>query len=456
MRALTAGVRRHWPFLVVLALAAALRVAAWLAVQPAWWIIGDSIGYLDDAMRLQPNRWRPSGYSLLLLWPLQPAHQLALVTAVQHLMGLGVGVLLYVTLLRLGLPRWAAALAAVPALFDGYILATEQMLAAESLFGLLVVAAVAAQLWGRDRPGELTTYAAGLLLALATITRVVGLPLIAVAALALLVPRPSWSRLVALCLPFAVVLGGYAVWFSQTYGRPELTASNGVFLYGRTTEFVDCGVVSFSDPRLRSLCPREPVGQRNEVWYVFDVSSPVARLGLSPVAADDLAGRFARQAIAAQPAGYALLAWDGLVKSFGWDQRSLYNDMRFDAGQRLPDDAVATGLAYQGSDPAPVYRSPLSGQLAAYQGIVAVPGTLCLLGLLVAGAGLVFGRDPDGRGLRGALLLTGGAAAVLLLVPAMTAIVAPRYRVPAIPMLCLAVAISGALLANRWRPPRAA
>ena len=448
--------RRHWPLLAVLAPALALRAAAWFAVQPAWWLLGDSIGYLDDAMHLQPDRWRPSGYSLLLLRPLEPAHQLALVTAVQHLMGLGVGALVYVTLTRLGLPRWAAALAAVPALYDGYVVAGEQMLAAESLFVLLVVGAVALLLWSRDRPDELTVYAAGLLLALATLTRVVGLPLVAVAALALLLPRPSVSRLVALCLPFVVVVGAYALWFSQTYGRVELTASNGVFLYGRTTNFVDCSAVRFSDPKLRQLCPREPVGQRNEVWYVFDVNSPVATMGLSPAAADDLAGRFARQAIAAQPAGFVALAWDGMVKSFGWDQSALPNDMRFDAGQRLPDAAVATGLAYQRTDPRPVYRAPLSGLLARYQGVVSVPATLCLVALLVAVAGLAFGRDPEARGLRRALLLTGGAAAVLLLVPAVTAIAAPRYRVPAIPLLCLTVAISGSLLVNRWRTRRPA
>src|SRR5712691_11245097 len=133
------GLRRHWPFLVLLLLAAAVRATAWLAVHPAWWILGDSIGYVMDTLPLRPERWRPSGYSLMVLWPLLPTHRIALVTAAQHLMGLCVGVLMYVTLLRLGIPRWAAVLALVPVLLDSYIIATEQMLASEALFGFLLI-----------------------------------------------------------------------------------------------------------------------------------------------------------------------------------------------------------------------------------------------------------------------------------------------------------------------------
>ena len=441
---------RHWPFLVVLAAAAVLRAAAWLAVHPAWWILGDSISYLEDAVHLAPDRWRPGGYSLMLLWPLLPAHSLALVTAVQHLLGLGAGALVYALLLRLGLPRWAAALAGLPVLFDGYVLATEQMLASEALFGILVLGALAVLLRRPGRPSELAAYAAGTLLGLATLTRIVGLPLIAVAALVLLLPRPAWSRAAALCLPFAVVVGGYALWFSHVYGEVDLTASSGIFLYGRTTNFVDCGRVPFTSDRLRQLCPTEPVGRRNEIWYVFDEAAPIARMGLSATAANKLAGQFASEAIRAQPDGYALLVRDGLVESFAWDQSSLPDDMRFRSDQHLPAAALAAAAAYQSGDPGPVYVRGLVGALDAYQGVAHVPAPVCLLALAVAAAGLLFGRDPHGRGLRAALLLTGGAAAVLLMIPAMTAIVAPRYRVPAIPALCLAAAIGCTLLVNRW------
>lgn len=447
---------RHWPLLLLLALGLALRVAAWLAVRPAWWILGDGIGYLDDAMNFQPDRWRPSGYSLLVLRPLLPLHHLSLITVVQHGMGLATALLVSVSLLRLGLPRWAAALAAVPVLFDGYVVATEQMVASEALFGFLVVAGLAALLWRVRDPGHVAVALTGLLLAAAALTRVVGLPLIAVAALALLVPRPRWSRLAVLAVAFALPVGLYANWFSHTYGQRNLTASSGIFLYGRTTNFVDCGRVNFSSEQLRRLCPPEPVGARNEVWYDFDAGSPLAKTGLGDAAANDLAGQFAREAILAQPGDYAALTWNGVVKSFQWDQSSLPNDMLFLNGQVLPDQARATGVAYQGGDPGPFVRPELARALTRYQGIAHVPGTLTLFALLLAVVGLVFGRDPDGRGLRAALLATAGAAAALVLVPALTAIVAPRYLVPAVAPLSLAVTISGALLANRWRVARRA
>src|SRR2546423_11565507 len=99
-----AGLRRHWPLLVVLVLAALLRAAAWLAVQPAFWILGDSIGYLHTAMTHQPESWRPGGYAEMVLLPLWPFHRVALVTALQHLAGLATGALVYAALVRLGLP----------------------------------------------------------------------------------------------------------------------------------------------------------------------------------------------------------------------------------------------------------------------------------------------------------------------------------------------------------------
>jgi hypothetical protein len=78
-----------------LVLAALLRGLAWYAIHPGWWILGDTISYLYDAMQLRPEKWRPSGYSLLVLWPLLPAHRLSLVTGVQHVMGLLVAIGVY-------------------------------------------------------------------------------------------------------------------------------------------------------------------------------------------------------------------------------------------------------------------------------------------------------------------------------------------------------------------------
>jgi hypothetical protein len=442
----------HSPFLLVLALGGALRLLAWNAVSPGWWILGDSISYLYDAEHLRPEVWRPSGYSLLVLWPLLRYHDLALVTAAQHVMGLLVAAGIYVTLLRVGIPRWGALLATIPALFDSYILATEQMLASEALFGALVTGALLAVLWRRNTPGVIGILLAGLLLSLSAVTRVVGLPLIALVVLTLLLRRTNALKVLALCLVFAIPFATYSYWVDHWYGRVNLTVSNGIFTYGRVTEFVDCQRLKFSSDQVRSLCPREPISERNEYYYMFGTDSPLARLHLSFAKTNDVAGQFAVEVIRAQPGDFAKQALEGVVASFSPSQSFGPNDMLFRIYEPLPAFATSVGKDYQGGrDPAPTYNAALIDALARYQDVAFVPGTACALVLALAIAALILGRDPGRRRLRSALVLTAGAAAVLLLVPALTAIPAPRYRVPAIPELCLAAALSGQLLVNRWK-----
>ena len=53
-----------------------------------------------------------------MLRVLEPFHSLLLVTTLQHLMGIGLGVIIYGVLRTRGLPAWGATLAAVPTLFD--------------------------------------------------------------------------------------------------------------------------------------------------------------------------------------------------------------------------------------------------------------------------------------------------------------------------------------------------
>ncbi len=77
-----------------------------------------------------------------MLWALRPLHSFALVAAVQHLMGLAMGVLIYLLARRYGLPAWVATLAAVPVLFDVYELQLESDAVPDVPFGLLVVIAL--------------------------------------------------------------------------------------------------------------------------------------------------------------------------------------------------------------------------------------------------------------------------------------------------------------------------
>ena len=77
----------------------------------------DTFDYLWGAVHVSPNPINPSGYSFFL-WLLRPAGSLVLITALQHLMGLAVAVMVYLVLQRHGVADWLATVAALPVLFD--------------------------------------------------------------------------------------------------------------------------------------------------------------------------------------------------------------------------------------------------------------------------------------------------------------------------------------------------
>ena len=60
-----------------------------LGFPPAIWFAGDSITYVKASITHKPSTSRESGYSLLLML-LKPLHSFAVVTAVQHLLGLAI------------------------------------------------------------------------------------------------------------------------------------------------------------------------------------------------------------------------------------------------------------------------------------------------------------------------------------------------------------------------------
>src|SRR6185437_15381777 len=113
------GKAEHWLFGLVLVAALVVRIVTALAFRPIMWFGGDSASYLATGLRLIPDPSRVGGYGFML-WVLRPLHSFALVGAVQHLMGLAMGVLIYLLARRYGLPAWAATLATVPVLFDAY------------------------------------------------------------------------------------------------------------------------------------------------------------------------------------------------------------------------------------------------------------------------------------------------------------------------------------------------
>ncbi|MGO8895636.1 MAG: hypothetical protein ACLQB1_38940 [Streptosporangiaceae bacterium] len=464
---LAATARRHWLFGLALAGAVALRVLAMLAFRPIMWFGGDSASYLATGLRLIPDPSRVGGYGFML-WALRPLHSLALVAAVQHLMGIVIGVLIYLLARRHGLPAWVATLAAVPVFFDAYELQLEADAVPDIPFGLLVMIALylLLQPGGERRPARVVT--AAFLLGVSAIFWPVGLALLGIllvvllATLALPLSGPLSGRRAGLLAVAAAILAGvvpvagYAAWFDLHEHQFSLTRSDGVYLWSRTMSFADCAVIRPpADEQM--LCPpagREGAERIASSLYIWSGASPLLRMpgGRFSARTNALALNFALRAIAAQPGGYAAAVGHDVALSFYWD-RPVHPDAgivdRYQfadaatawvpATMRTPGGGTVAGdqAAYDGGRPAPTRAvQPFASWLVSYQRYVYLRGTL--LGVILLGglAAMAVRRRVRGAGLAWAFAVT------ILLVPPLTADFDLRYLVPAVPAACLAAALA--------------
>lgn len=452
-------------FGLVLAGAVVLRVVVMLAFRPVMWFGGDSASYLATALRLLPDPSRVGGYALLL-WLLRPLHSLTLVAAVQHLMGLAIGVLSYLLGRRYGLPAWAATLAAVPVLFDAYALQLEHDVVPDTSFGLLVVIALYLLLRspGERRPAPAAM--AAFLLGVSAVIWPVGLALLAVLLVTLLLRRAGVVALAAAILAGALPVLAYAAWFGLHEHQFSLTRSDGVYLWSRTMSFADCAVIRPPTDE-RVLCP--PPGPRIAAsLYIWDGNSPLLRMpgGRFSARTNALARDFALRAIAAQPGGYVAAVAHDFALSFFWD-RPVHPDAGIVDRYQFADAATAwvpasmrtagggtvagDQAAYDGG-PAPTRAvQPYASWLVSYQRYAYLPGTL--LGVILLGglAGMVVRRRVAGAGLPWVFAVT------IVLVPPMIADFDLRYLVPAVPAACLAAALAFAPAdQRRWTTSAAA
>jgi hypothetical protein len=135
------GLGYHWLAAALIAVGVALRVITWMAYHPALLYI-DSVKYLYHGWQGSD----PLGYKVPLKIVLAIGN-LGTVTALQHLLGIGMAVALYALLYRRGVSRWLAALAIAPVLLDGYQLQAEATIMPDVLFEGMVVAGVCLLLW---------------------------------------------------------------------------------------------------------------------------------------------------------------------------------------------------------------------------------------------------------------------------------------------------------------------
>ena len=454
---------RNRIFTVALLLAALVRAITAVAFRPAIWFGGDSADYLAVALRMRPDLSRMSGYGIML-FILRPLHSVMAVVAVQHVMGLLIGLGIYLLLHeRFGLPGWGATLAAVPVLFDAYQIELEHEVLSDVLFEFLIMAALFLALWRwRDRPAW-ADITAGLLVSLASLVRPIALPLLVVYLCYLLLRRARWRVFAATVIAAAVPIVLYATWFDANYHIKNLTSSQGVYLWSRTMSFANCQVIKPPADEM-ALCPPSDGRRLAASSYIWNQDSPLTNIpgGRFSAHKNRLALDFARRAIVAQPGGYATAVLHDFMLSFYWNRPPhpsafTAEKYQFSAAERVwvsPDLGTMGGgtvrtdqRAYTGA-PSSATRAyePYAGIMRAYQRFIYLRGSLLGIILLIGLAAIV--RWWRGGGIRrlrdwgGPALLPWITAVGLLFVPVATGDFDLRYVVPAVPAACLAAALA--------------
>ena len=454
-----AWLRRHWLVAVLLVLGAALRGVVLAAYHPAL-IFPDSVRYLQYAHDFAHGHWtvddqRQSGYSVVIT-PAVMTNALWVIPLVQHLTGLATAMLVYAALIHLGTPRWVAAVATVPVLFDPLQLILEQYVLTDVWTVLLLAVALAILVWRRDSVTWKAAAVCGLLLGLAVTFRDQELIMVVPAALCLLVTaRRRLRSLAALLACFAVPVAGYLGWFYASHGQWNFTTFSGAFLYGRVADFADCDGLALPAYE-RPLCPTQPPSERVADFYTWNPASPQWTFTPPPgKSRDSVAEDFGLRILRHQPLAYAEAAGRDLLYGFSpvrGEGPEHYSPSYLQFHARIkPDTQADASLAAIGIKAPESHPGPASF-LAGYW--FYIPGPLLAAGLVtgIAGsaAGLSRRRRQAAEGTWPACLLFTASTIFVLLPPALFATFDWRYQLPQLTLIPV-VAVLGArtLMAGR-------
>ena len=442
----------HPLFVIVLIPAVLLRVDAELGYRWQAWF-NDSFQYISDTVHFQLDPVRVSGYSIGLKI-LQPFHSYALITILQHLMGLTVAVMVYVLARhRFSAPAWLATLATVPVLYDGFEIELEHLIMSDVPFLFLLTLAMTLVLWDRPGPSLRKCVAVGLLLGIADCVRSVALPLLAVFAVYMIIRGFGWRKVAATIVACLIPVFGYAALFDLEHGRLAMENASGVFVYSRVMTFAECSKMRVPVNELW-LCDTTPPAHRPIAQeYIWAAQSPLDRFAppkFSPVP-DSLAENFAIRAIEAQPLGYARAVFDDTWRVFSWKRHVFPNAQTYDEyvfsykGIPIPSwDRAHLGkydsyaAAYVRGNPNTQVVDPFARVIRGYQRYVWLPGTVYGL-ILLAGLG---GIMLAWRRIGGEALLPWAVSFALIVIPAATTEFDYRYVLPATPFGCLAAAMA--------------
>ncbi|GAA4884271.1 glycosyltransferase family 2 protein [Saccharopolyspora cebuensis] len=461
--------RAHWLLALLLVAGTALRVVAQLAYRPALLYI-DSFRYLDDLGVFFPGGINPIGYELFL-WPLLAVGNLTLVAAVQHLLGLGLGVAIYALLRRFSVRPWLAALAAAPVLLDAYQVQIEHLIMSDLLFQLLLLGTIYLLTWW-GTPGPKLAALAGLVLAASVIVRIVGVTLVVPAAVFVLLaaglrPRDGWRRrwasTAALVGAFAAVLGGYAGYHMLWTGVPALGGSTGSVVYGRTAVVAECEQLDLT-PEEELVCPDEPVAERQQkgidhyihFWHQQHNVENLLPEGMDFVSAQ---GSLAAKVLLNQPLDVIGGVVEDFLKGFAPTRTQSPGDVplhrwQFQTFYPMYADEWYVAEWVERHDDGEISVDPeLAGFLRAYQlGGGYTSGTVLGVALLVAVLAVAGAGRARRSGLRSVVLLPAGLATTVLGTAAAMEF-SWRYQLPSLVLLPLAGALAITAVLGGRRPP---
>jgi hypothetical protein len=469
----TARLGANSAFISLFAIGAILRLFVWLAYQPAILILADSYYYLRAGVGNTVGSDRPFLYSLIVIKPLLSLGGLALVTGVQHLVGLAMGAGLYAFQRRLGVHPSLAAIGASLVLLDGYQLDIEQHILTEAVFEGFIVGGFLTLLWWR-KPPAWVYLSGGILLGMSAITRFVGLALFPVALIFLILSRVGWIRLCAAVAGFFVPILLYSSFFQGGTGRASVKDQVAVRVYGKVASLADCSHVVLP-PVERQLCVKKPASER-QPYYSFWGNSPYHHMKV-PTGTDKRAvvASFDKRFIVLQPLDYVAAVTRDFLKFFSWSSvqdiaRSPVRRWEFFMSRRAAFNSpqrVATAARFRQSRGSPPPELGLeehfrlepgvARKLRAYQSIVYARGPLLALLALLGISGALLGKENlsgDRSSARVDCLLLATSGLSLFLFPALFTRFHFRYVIPSLPLLGPAGAIGLSLLLVRVTGPR--
>jgi glycosyltransferase involved in cell wall biosynthesis len=436
------GVASNWMAAAVLGAGVALRAAVFFAYQPFFWL-PTTDGYVSAAESVRPGGAHPWGYSGFLWLTGQGLSQREVV-ALQHAFVLLLAVGLYAFLVHRGVTRGIASLAIVPLCLSPLLVNVEHHLLPESLFVLLVAAALLTLVWPPALPALGVCAAAGVLAAAAGLMQLFGLVMIVPMVVYLVCRRSGVLRLAALLVAFAIPLAGYLAWMHHAHGVYAFTTWRGKHLYARVAPFAQCQRLGGLTAQQRLLCDNRPVGERpGPEQYLWGEGPDRTLVRTLP---DSVLLGFAQKVIAHQPFDYAKAVAGGTAHAFYPGQRQRHREpclANWGYPSPTPGSCRADALGGQGAREHPLsVNSTLAQGLNTYARFDYPVGPLFLACLVVTLFALLWRPSAGGWRLRLDAALFASVGLALLISSIATANFNYRYTAILYSTLPIAAAIA--------------